>query len=412
MTQDSSKNLSEKLFAKNLQAKETSILTPYLPSSLTQLEQKPQYPWYRNNRRLQWAWQGLDPIDQEQVLARITSSKHERSKDEWLDTVTGYRSGNWAYEWTQLGVEYQKKAAKLNGDEAAEWLFKASLSFSVAGYPHLKGDNLAIQAQLLASHAYMEAAEISSHWHKKIEVPYEGRTIQCHLHLPHTEKPLPVVLVSAGLDSLQTDLWRFYRDYLAPYNIGMLTVDMPSVGQNSHWELTQNTSVLHQEVLNYLPNLPWIDHFKVGLLGFRFGGNALVRLSFLEPKKIKACVAIGAPVHDVLSSPQKVASMSKMYLDVLASRLGKGAVDIGSLSSQMMAWSLKVQGILSSRRTTVPILAMSMEGDPVSPHSDNQLIATYSQYGKAQKISSKELFKGYAESLDLAAKWLQEELNR
>ncbi len=412
MNGDPSKNLSETLFAKNLQAKETSILTPYLPSSLTQLEQKSQFPWYRNVRRLQWAWQGIDPMDQERVLARIASSKHERSKDEWLDTVTGYRSGNWAYEWTQLGVEHQKRAAELSGDDAAEELYKASLSFSIAGYPHLKGDNLAIQSQLLANQAYQDASEHSSHWHKKIDVPYEGRKIQCNLHMPHTDKPLPVVIISAGLDSLQTDLWRFYRDFLAPNDIGMLTVDMPSVGQNAHWELTQNSSILHQEVLNYLPNLPWVDHYRVGLLGFRFGGNALVRLSFLEPSKVKACVAVGAPVHDVLSSPAKMRAMSKMYLDVLASRLGKGVVDVNSLASQMMAWSLKVQGILSSRRTTVPILALSMEGDPVSPHSDNQLIATFSQYGKAKKISAKEMFKGYDQSLELAAAWLKEELNR
>jgi esterase FrsA len=104
--------------------------------------------------------------------------------------------------------------------------------------------------------------------------------------------------------------------------------------------------------------------------------------------------------------------MPKMYLDVLASRLGKEAVDIDSLSGQLKAWSLKTQGFLSSRRTKVPILALGLEGDPVSPHSDNQLAAIFSQGGKAKQIKSKTISQGYEQSLDLAIKWLQEELCR
>jgi esterase FrsA len=219
-------------------------------------------------------------------------------------------------------------------------------------------------------------------------------------------------MVSAGLDSLQTDLWRLFRDHLAKRNIAMLTVDMPSIGHNTHWNLTEDTSCLHQAVLNELYSIPWVDHHKVGLLGFRFGGNAMVRLSFMEQEKIKGCVTLGAPIHDILSSPAKLKQMPKMYLDVLASRLGKSAVDINSLASQLMAWSLKVQGILSSRKTRVPILAMSLENDPVSPHSDNQLVALFSDYGKAKKISAKTITQGYEQSLDLAIKWLEDELMR
>jgi esterase FrsA len=95
---------------------------------------------------------------------------------------------------------------------------------------------------------------------------------------------------------------------------------------------------------------------------------------------------------------------------VLASRIGKHAVDIPSLSAQLMAWSLKVQGFLATRRTKVPILALAMEGDPVSPASDNHLIATFSQGGQSKQIKSESLTRGYEQSLDLAIKWLEEQL--
>ncbi len=57
----------------------------------------------------------------------------------------------------------------------------------------------------------------------------------------------------------------------------------------------------------------------------------MIRLSFVEQEKIKACVALGAPVHDLFTSPKKLQQMPKMYLDLLASRLGKSAVDINSM---------------------------------------------------------------------------------
>ncbi|MFA0084496.1 hypothetical protein BCU70_13860 [Vibrio sp. 10N.286.49.C2] len=415
MSEEVSKNISETLFEKNKQAKETSRLMRYMPSSEKTLEEKREEiptSWYRNLQRLQWIWQGVDPIEQERVLARIASSDHSRTVDEWLDTVMGYHSGNWNYEWTKLGMEHQKQANDLEGDASAEQLFTASLCFSIAGYPHLKNDNLALQAQVLANTAYNEAAKRTSHIIKQIEIPYKNKRIVANLHLPSTDKPQPVVIVSAGLDSLQTDMWRLYRDYLAPAGIAMLTVDMPSIGHSSRWPLSEDSSCLHQAVLDELPKIPWVDHFKVGLLGFRFGGNAMVRLSFLEPYKIKGCVSLGAPIHDVLTKPEKIRQMPKMYLDMLASRLGKDVVDINSLAGQLMAWSLKVQGFLTSRRTRVPILALSLEGDMISPISDNRLVAMFSDYGKAKEIPAKGIAKGYEQSLEMAIKWLEDELFR
>ncbi len=413
MIDNENKNLSETLFKKNKQASETSDLTLYMPSSAEVLKQKRQqdgYAWYRHVRRLQWAWQGIDPIEQESVLAHIARSDASRTTDQWLDTVIGYRSGNWNYEWTRLGMQHQSKANELEGDASAEELFSAALCFSIAGYPHLKNDSLAIQAQVLASNSYAEAAKRSRYVIKKLEFPYQNRKIIAHLHMKNTDEPHPVVIVCAGLDSLQTDVWCLFRDYFVKRNIAMLTIDMPSMGNSAHWPLGENSSCLHQEVLNQLHTLPWIDHNRVGLIGFRFGGNAMARLSFLEQDKIRACVVTGAPIHDIFTSHDKLHSMPKMYLDVLASRLGKRSVDIDSLAGQLRAWSLKEQGFLRGRKTKVPILAIGLEGDPVAPHSDNKLLAMYSQHGVAKQISSKTITQGYEQSLDLAINWLQEQL--
>lgn len=63
MSEEVSKNISETLFEKNKQAKETSHLIRYMPSSMEILERRrAETPssWYRNLLRLQWAWQGID----------------------------------------------------------------------------------------------------------------------------------------------------------------------------------------------------------------------------------------------------------------------------------------------------------------------------------------------------------------
>ena len=65
--------------------------------------------WYRVLKFMLWAWQGISIVDCQEVLARVSVSKNARSDDSILDSVIGFRSGNWSYEWTQKGMSYQKQ---------------------------------------------------------------------------------------------------------------------------------------------------------------------------------------------------------------------------------------------------------------------------------------------------------------
>lgn len=96
-----------------------------------------------------------------------------------------------------------------------------------------------------------------------------------------------------ALDSLQIDYCRYFRDYLQPQGIAMLTLDMPSIGYSIKQKLTQETSTLHQQIINQLVNIPWIDHTRFGVVGVRFGANIALRLAYMEPTKIKAVAVLG-----------------------------------------------------------------------------------------------------------------------
>ncbi len=115
--------------------------------------------WYRMLNRLMWIWRGVDAREILEVQARIVMSQAERTEPELYDTVVGYRNGNWIYEWSVQAMLWQQKAMQ---EECADvsgrhWLHACSL-YSIAAYPHIKGDMLAEQAQALANRAY-EAAQ-------------------------------------------------------------------------------------------------------------------------------------------------------------------------------------------------------------------------------------------------------------
>ncbi|MGR5146792.1 esterase FrsA [Photobacterium alginatilyticum] len=418
MSEPSKTNLSEKLFAPRQTSKETSSLV-----KLAHVASKPMHNaidgdseagWYRILRRPQWAWQGIDPIEMEAILARMANSEAQRTDDELLDTVVGYKPGNWIYEWSQSGAMYHKTARELvkadKKDKAGQVLLTASMYYSIAAYPHLKGDTLAAQAELQANQTYREAMEYMPHKMKTIDVKYEGKTFQAFIHLPCTDKLLPTVIVSGGLDTLQSDLWRLYHDYLGPAGFAMVTLDMPSVGHSAPWALTEDTSRLHQALLQQIRDVPWVDHNRVAMLGLRFGGNAAIRLGFLEPTRLKTCISLGGAIHSVLADPKRLDAMPRMYLDMIASRMGKKGVSRTSLTSHLPAWSLKQQGLLGRRKTEVPMLGISLKNDPVCTDFDNQLIAMSSRGGKAITLPEKPLHDGYHRALETVVDWLKEKL--
>ncbi|MDE9533150.1 alpha/beta hydrolase, partial [Xenorhabdus bovienii] len=80
---------------------------------------------------------------------------------------------------------------------------------------------------------------------------------------------------------------RYFRDYLAPQGIALLTLDMPSIGYSSKQTLGQESSLMHQQVLDQLRNVPWIDHTRVAVMGLRFGANVAMRMAYLSAHQLR-----------------------------------------------------------------------------------------------------------------------------
>ncbi|WP_338505365.1 esterase FrsA [Erwinia aphidicola] len=413
----SPKNLSEELFKPRFKHPETSSLVRRLahhnPLSIhSALDGENHAGWYRMINRLLWSWRGISPQEISEVLARIAASNVEHTDEKLLDTVIGYRGGNWIYEWSKQGAQWQQKASECSDDAQAgqHWLHAANL-YSVAAYPHLKEDELAEQAQLLASRAYEEATNRLSGELKELEFAIPGGSpVIGFLHMPADVKaPYPTVIMCGSLDALQSDHYRLFHDYLAPRGIAMLTLDMPSVGFSAKWKLTQDSSFLHQQVLRQLNTVPWVDHTRVAAFGFRFGANVAVRLAYLESQHLRAVACLGPVVHSLLSDTNLQDRVPEMYMDMLASRLGMSSTSDSALHTELSRFSLKIQGLLG-RRCPVPMLSGYWPHDPFSPEEESRLIVSSSSAGRLLKINPTPAMGNFDKAVRDICDWISERL--
>ncbi|WP_434525561.1 esterase FrsA [Photorhabdus asymbiotica] len=410
-------NLSESLFKPKQKHQETSTLIKHryprlIAGNYNTLDGNSHGRWYRMINRLMWIWRGIDPFEIEEVLCRIAITSSQRSHDDLLDTVVGYRKGNWVFEWSHQAMFWQQKALQTGQTpEAGSFWLKAANLYSIAGYPHLKGDELSQQAVILANKAYENAAHYSDYQLRKIEFKLkEGGCVTGFLHLPQQlQGPSPTILICGSLDNLQSDYYRLFRDYLAPLGFAMLTVDMPSIGYSSRLKLTQDTCTLHQQVIHQLSEIPWIDHTRVGIFGFRFGANVAVRLAYLEPKRIKGIAVLGAIVHEWLNNVERQQNAPAMYLDMFASRLGIDNVDENAFRLELSCYSLKKQGLLG-RRCPVPMLAGYWQNDIFSSKEESKLIAMSSMDSKLLAIPATPVYSSFDKALQETSQWLKNKI--
>ncbi|WP_392562548.1 alpha/beta hydrolase [Orbus sturtevantii] len=415
------KNLSEQLFKPKFDYPETSSLIQrsgsfgYQAGSV--LDGENRHNWYRIINRLAWYWRGLPLLDVEDVLSRIAASTRKHSHEQWLDTVIGYQAGNWIYEFLAQAVIWQQKAEKCqpSNDESLvktdchkAWL-TASLFASLASYPYYRNDELANQAQMFANRYYREAINHCEYQIKEFDFMVDNKTVKTILHTPlkinDTPKACPVVFLCAGLSNLQIDFYSFFSQYLAPLGVGLLTVDTPSIGFSRQFNLSQNTSIIHQSILEQIKTVPLIDYDNIILFGHRFGGNIATRLAYLMPNKIRGVINVAPILHQLFTDYQMQITLPPIYRDIIASRLGLNNISDQQLMAELKFFSLKEQGLLA-RPCSVPILNIHYEGDVMSSLDEIKLITSSKKVSLVQlkALSLKESLK---QSSAQSAKWIE-----
>lgn len=409
-------NLSEKLFKPRVVYPETSTLINRVAreseyQAFSALRQRPG--WYRTQMPLLWHYRGLPLLDVGSVLARIAACSKKRAYSHWLDTVIGYQSGNWNYEFMGQAAHWQAQAEAMvksddNVSRCQQAWFLASQFYSLASFPHYRNDDLATQAQLLGLRAYREMMCYTPYTLKELDFQVEQHTVKGLLHLPKqsSEKPCPVVFLCCRLSDLQIDFYHYFAQFLAPLGIALLTLDAPALGQCKLFNLTQNSSQIHQCVVEQLITQPWIDANNIIVAGQGFGAHIATRLAYLLPHQLRGLVNISPILHALFIDPARQANLSIMDKDLLAGRLGMSGISESQLVAEMKFFSLKNQGLLT-RPCRLPVLSLVFEQDNISSKDEAKRLLS-SQSHQIIEIKKTALRKNVTIAINQVQNWLTE----
>ncbi|MCO6546469.1 MAG: alpha/beta hydrolase [Gilliamella sp.] len=410
-------NLTEQIFKPQFDYPETSTLINRIDnsngSSISALDGEVDSRWYRIINPILWHWRGLPKLEAEAVLSKIAASTRRHTNDTWLDTVAGYQSGNWVYEFLNQAAVWQAKAESIdeanlideNKNNLHNYYLIASIYASIASYPHFKNDQLAMYAQTCAYQYHAKALQFSPFLIKELEFKVDNRSVKTILHLPKCEGTCPVVLICNALGNLQIDYYRYFSEFLAPHGFAMLTVDLPTVGYSRNFALSQNSSQIHQAILKKLSSVPWIDDHRIVVAGFRFGSHIATRLAYLMPNKIKGVFNFTPFIHQIFVDKDLQKNLPNSYKDMLASRLGLPSISNQQLAAELNYFSLKNQGLLT-HACHVPVMNIIFEDDKLSDLCEAKLIHSIKQ-NKVITVPKTQLQKSLHQALTQSVNWMK-----
>ena len=423
MSDISEASITEKMLVKQLTSVETSkisysgeIVQPEVnPVLVTPGAYSPK--WFRLRHKAYWLLQGMPLECMENALTAVSMSTNRRSRDNLLDTVEIYGEGNWCYEFAHQGISLVNRARELTREgeltpektaEAVKLQNAAMVCFSIASYPHLKGDKNADKAQTIAIQCYRDMLTLAGVRFKELSIPCSAggkAPIKAWLHLPRTDQPVPMIIAAGSYETLFSDFFLLYTECLAPHGIAMLTLDNPRCGQNQSFALDYDCSVLHRETLDYIvEHEPLVDSTRIGALGFRFGGNIVSRMCFMRSKLIKAAICLGPAIHRCFVDDEILDGLPAVMKASLANRIDRDAAEWNSIKPILSQFSLKVQGLLGTG-TEVPIAAVGIEGDPICDRSDLKLLSGSSAKGMLLEIKKKKLVDATGGFYEMILDW-------
>lgn len=409
-------DLTERMLRKQIIGKETSCIS----NSKQEIVQSEKCDtlinhgaysqrWFRLRHKAFWLLEGIPITTIEETLAAISLSRNERSRSNLIDTVKTYGEGNWCYEFSRQGMDFQRKAKESsNSSEQCLKYLQASMGcFSTASYPHFRGDKNAERAQLLALQICRQYLELSNISYKELQIASSTdskQTIKAWLLLPKSDAPVPMVICAGSYESIFSDYISLFVNCFKKKNCALLLIDNPRIGLNQNFTLDYDCSRLHREVLDYIiEKESCIDSTRIGLIGFRFGGNIVTRLSYMRSNNIKAAVCVGPTINKCFIDKTLLSNLPEVVKTNLANRLDRDVIDWDNLGPIFSQFSLKIQGLLGSK-TSVPMAVIGISEDPLCDKDDLNLLANSSDYGKVFLYKKEKLVS----SIDLFYKTINE----
>jgi esterase FrsA len=292
--------------------------------------------------------------------------------------LTSFDAEPWVAEWTKLAVPLEQKGAELESQgqmaEANKAYEKASMYYGIARFPVI--NHPAKKAAYRKSIDNFRKAIRS--WDPPVEIveiPFEGKTIVAYLRKPKGVTRPPIVIRTGGVDGYKEG--RTLNETLAIGAAGF-ELDMPGAGDCPIFN-KPDSEKLYVATIDYLTTRRDLDGQRIGFIGGSYGGYYGAKMAYVEPKRLKACVEWGGPIHYTWQEDwlRYLLNDEKEYFWPLTDSMiyANGLKDYDELVRTAPAMSLKQQGWLS--KPNAPMLCVNGDKDPwISPQEIPLLLST------------------------------------
>jgi len=378
---------------------QASSYSPSTSTSNVNPFKDPSYAEGARQRMQAFIGGGADPEATRAIFAKLTSFDAEP----------------WVAEWTKLAVPFEQKGAELESQgkmaEANKAYEKASMYYGVARFPVI--NHPAKQAAYRKSIENFRKAIRS--WDPPleiVEIPFEGKKIVGHLRKPNGVTRPPIVIRTGGVDGYKEG--RTLNETLAIGAAGF-EVDMPGAGECPIFN-KPDSEKLYVAIIDYLTTRQDLDGRRIGFVGGSYGGYYGGKMAYVEPKRLKACVEFGGPIHYTWQKDWLTYLMTdeKEYFWPCPDSMiyANGVKDFDELVRTAPAMSLKEQGWLS--KPNAPMLCVNGDKDPwISPQEIPLLLSTGEPKTARIMAGAKHMGRGSQERGavgEMVNQWLKEKL--
>lgn len=322
----------------------------------------PAYAAGARQRMQEFIGGGADPEVTKSIFSKLTS----------LDAEP------WVAAWTKAAVPFEQKGAELESQgkmaEADKAYWQASVYYGVARFPVINhpAKQQAYRKQIenfrKAIRSWDPPLEI-------VEIPFEGKKIVGHLRKPKGVTRPAVVIRTGGVDQYKEG--RNLEESLA-IGVAGFEVDMPGAGDCPIFN-KPDSEKLYVAIIDYLTTRQDLDARRIGFVGGSYGGYYGAKMAYVEPKRLKACVEFGGPIHYTWQEDwmRNLQADEKEYFWPFPDSMiyANNLKDFDELVRTAPAMSLKEQGWLS--KPNAPMLCVNGDKDPwISPQEIPLLLST------------------------------------
>ena len=244
---------------------------------------------------------------------------------------------------------------------AREHFFVASILYGGAQWPIFENTPENVRLNAKKVEMYEQFIRLADRPVRRVEIPFEGKSLPAYLHLPPGVDRPPVVLAIDGMDGFKEMMVSLNGDKLLERGIAVLAIDGPGQGECTVRDIHvsgDNFRLAGRAALNWLRQQPELDAERIAVEGVSFG-SYWATLVAAEDEHLAGCavafVCHEPSGHTIFNLASPTFKLRFMYM--------AGYADEDEFDSFAQSISLKGVG----QQVRCPYLVIAGEDDELSP---------------------------------------------